>query len=110
MWRDDGLVKHEMTVQAGATDQLLNPAALRQAAGEGDGGGEPRFSSAILPPWVRKTPEITEVLPPRYLHGRSGGAFVPAMGQFLGSSAGVADVVHRRQADRGPVGVERLAE
>jgi hypothetical protein len=28
-----------------------------------------RFSSAILPPWARKTPKVTEVLPLLYLHG-----------------------------------------
>jgi transposase-like protein len=49
-----------------------------------------RFSSAILPPWARKTPKITEVLPLLYLHGLSTGDFVPALGQFLGSSAGLS--------------------
>jgi transposase-like protein len=49
-----------------------------------------RFSSAILPPWCRKTPKITEVLPLLYLHGLSSGDFVPALGQFLGSSAGLS--------------------
>ena len=51
-------------------------------------GERKRFSSAILPPWCRKTPKITEVLPLLYLHGLSSGDFVPALGQFLGSSAG----------------------
>jgi transposase-like protein len=49
-----------------------------------------RFSSAILPAWCRKTPKITEVLPLLYLHGLSTGDFVPALGQFLGSSAGLS--------------------
>jgi len=49
-----------------------------------------RFSSAILPPWVRKTPQISEVLPLLYLHGLSSGDFVPALGQFLGSHAGLS--------------------
>ena len=49
-----------------------------------------RFSSVILPPWCRKTPKITEVLPLLYLHGLSSGDFVPALGQFLGSSAGLS--------------------
>jgi putative transposase len=49
-----------------------------------------RFSSAILPAWCRKTPKITEVLPLLYLHGLSSGDFVPALGQFLGSSAGLS--------------------
>ena len=34
-------------------------------------GERARFSSAILPPWCRKTPKITEVLPLLYLHGLS---------------------------------------
>ena len=49
-----------------------------------DTGERKRFSSAILPPWCRKTPKITEVLPLLYLHGLSSGDFVPALGQFLG--------------------------
>ncbi len=36
-----------------------------------------RFSSAILPPWARKTPQLAEVLPLLYLHGLSSGDFVP---------------------------------
>src|SRR3954453_19039548 len=53
-------------------------------------GERARFSSAIVPPWARKTPKITEVLPLLYLHGLSSGDFVPALGQFLGSSAGLS--------------------
>src|SRR5881227_4007147 len=55
-----------------------------------DTGERRRFSSAILPPWCRKTPKITEVLPLLYLHGLSSGDFVPALGQFLGSTAGLS--------------------
>jgi putative transposase len=53
-------------------------------------GERQRFSSAILPPWARKTPKITEVLPLLYLHGLSSGDFVPALGQFLGSTKGLS--------------------
>ncbi|MFC7592459.1 IS256 family transposase [Nonomuraea antimicrobica] len=53
-------------------------------------GERRRFSSAILPPWCRKSPAITEVLPLLYLHGLSTGDFVPALGQFLGSSNGLS--------------------
>ena len=56
-------------------------------------GERMRFSSAILPPWCRKTPTITEVLPLLYLHGLSSGDFVPALGQFLGSAAGLSSSV-----------------
>ena len=59
-------------------------------------GERMRFSSAILPPWCRKTPKITEVLPLLYLHGLSSGDFVPALGQFLGSSAGLSAAVITR--------------
>ncbi|MCC9310098.1 transposase [Kitasatospora sp. RB6PN24] len=37
-----------------------------------------RFSSKILPPWCRKSPKVSEVLPLLYLHGLSSGDFVPA--------------------------------
>ncbi|MGH3630363.1 MAG: IS256 family transposase, partial [Sciscionella sp.] len=53
-------------------------------------GERRRFSSAILPPWARKTPKISEVLPLLYLHGLSTGDFVPALEQFLGSTAGLS--------------------
>ena len=53
-------------------------------------GDRCRFSSAILPAWCRRSPKITEVLPLLYLHGLSGGDFVPALEQFLGSSAGLS--------------------
>ncbi|XRQ07024.1 IS256 family transposase [Actinomadura welshii] len=56
-------------------------------------GERQRFSSAILPPWARKTPRVSEVLPLLYLHGLSSGDFVPALGQFLGSSAGLSGPV-----------------
>jgi transposase-like protein len=55
-----------------------------------DTGQRRRFASAILPAWCRKTPKITEVLPLLYLHGLSSGDFAPALGQFLGSSAGLS--------------------
>jgi putative transposase len=53
-------------------------------------GERRRFSSAILPPWCRKTPKVSEVLPLLYLHGLSSGDFVPALEQFLGTSAGLS--------------------
>jgi len=53
-------------------------------------GERKRFASAILPPWARKSPKIAEVLPLLYLHGLSTGDFVPALEQFLGSSAGLS--------------------
>jgi transposase-like protein len=63
-------------------------------------GERKRFSSAILPPWCRKTPKLAEVLPLLYLHGLSSGDFVPALGQFLGSTAGLSASVITRLTEQ----------
>ncbi len=63
----------------------INDKGIDEATGE-----RKRFSSAILPAWCRKTPQVTEVLPLLYLHGLSSGDFTAALGQFLGSSAGLS--------------------
>ena len=55
-----------------------------------DTGVRQRFSSAILPAWARKSPQMSEVLPLLYLHGLSSGDFGPALEQFLGSGAGLS--------------------
>jgi hypothetical protein len=60
---------------------------------DADTGERERFVSAILPAWARKTPKITEVLPLLYLHGLSSGDFMPALGQFLGSTKGLSGPV-----------------
>ncbi len=53
-------------------------------------GERMRFSSKILPPWCRRSPKVSEVLPLLYLHGLSSGDFVPALERFLGSAAGLS--------------------
>ncbi|MEQ4726302.1 IS256 family transposase, partial [Nonomuraea sp. B19D2] len=63
----------------------VNDKRVDEATGE-----RRRFSSAILPPWCRKSPAITEVLPLLYLHGLSTGDFVPALSQFLGTGTGLS--------------------
>jgi putative transposase len=55
-----------------------------------DSGDRHRFSSAILPAWARKSPQMTEVLPLLYLHGLSSGDFGAALQQFLGTGAGLS--------------------
>jgi transposase-like protein len=73
---------------AGAVDVVaprVNDKRIDKATGE-----RRRFASAILPPWCRRSPKISDVLPLLYLHGLSGGDFVPALEQFLGSSAGLS--------------------
>ena len=49
-----------------------------------------RFTSALLPAYMRKSPKVTEVLPILYLRGLSTGDFAPALGEFFGSEAGLS--------------------
>jgi putative transposase len=78
----------EVLTSAGAVEVVAPRVNDRRT--DPDTGQRCRFSSAILPPWCRKTPKITEVLPLLSLHGLSSGDFVPALGQFLGSTAGLS--------------------
>jgi len=86
--RNGSHLPREVLTSAGAV-QVTAP-RVNDRRVDPDTGERVRFSSAILPPWCRKTPKITEVLPLLYLHGLSTGDFVPALGQFLGSSAGLS--------------------
>ena len=61
-------------------------------------GERRRFSSAILPAWARKSPQVAEVLPLLYLHGLSSSDFGPALEQFLGSAAGLSAATITRLA------------
>jgi putative transposase len=53
-------------------------------------GERRRFKSMILPPYMRRSPKVTELLPLLYLHGLSSGDFVPALEEFFGSEAGLS--------------------
>lgn len=53
-------------------------------------GNRKGFKSAIVPPYVRRSPKVTEVLPLLYLHGLSSGDFVPALEEFFGTEAGLS--------------------
>jgi len=59
-------------------------------------GEKARFASVIVPPWCRRSPKVTEVLPLLYLHGLSSGDFVPALEGFFGASAGLSASVITR--------------
>src|SRR3989338_7955725 len=45
---------------------------------------EPRFTSALIPPYLRRTPHIEELLPVLYLKGISTGDFTEALQAILG--------------------------
>src|SRR3954453_7359022 len=83
-----------ITTVAGAVDiqaPRLNDRRVDPVTGE-----KARFKSSIVPPWCRKSPKVTEVLPLLYLHGLSTGDFVPALEGFFGSAAGLSPSVITR--------------
>lgn len=62
-------------------------------------GERRRFRSVILPPYMRRSAKVTEVLPLLYLHGLSTGDFAPALEEFFGTGAGLS-----------PASITRLTE
>jgi putative transposase len=52
-----------------------------------DEGRRQRFTSRILPPYMRRSPKVAEVLPLLYLRGLSTGDFRPALQALLGEDA-----------------------
>lgn len=50
-------------------------------------GNRQRFTSEILPPYMRRSPKVAEVLPILYLRGLSTGDFEPALRALLGEKA-----------------------
>jgi len=50
-------------------------------------GERQRFTSQILPPYMRRSPKVAEVLPVLYLRGLSTGDFKPALTALLGEDA-----------------------
>src|SRR5262249_25130307 len=49
-----------------------------------------RFPSAILPPWARRSPKVTEVIPVLNLRGISTKDFGPALAEFFDSDTGLS--------------------
>jgi putative transposase len=69
----------------------IGPVAVRQPRvrdrGAGDGGAKIHFTSAILPPYLRRAKSIEELLPWLYLKGISTGDFSEALAALLGPDA-----------------------
>ena len=63
-------------------------------------GNRHRFKSVILPPYMRRSPKVTEVLPLLYLHGLSSGDFVPALEEFFGTQAGLSSATITRLSEQ----------
>ena len=69
----------------------IGPVAVRcprvRDRGAGAAGAKIHFSSAILPPYLRRTRSIEELLPWLYLKGISTGDFGEALAALLGAAA-----------------------
>jgi putative transposase len=65
-----------------------------------ENGERRRFKSVILPPYMRRSPKVSELLPLLYLHGLSSGDFVPALEEFFGSRAGLSQKSITRLTER----------
>jgi putative transposase len=75
----------ERQIQTGIGPVEVRRPRVRDRAAEGD---EPiRFSSAILPAYLRRTKNIEELLPWLYLKGVSTGQFTEALAALLGPEA-----------------------
>src|SRR4051794_9635425 len=75
----------ERSIQTGVGSVEVRRPRVRD---RGDGGSEPvRLSSAILPPYLRRTRNIEELLPWLYLKGVSTGRFAEALVALLGPDA-----------------------
>jgi transposase-like protein len=73
-----------------------------------ENGNRHRFKSVILPPYMRRSPKVTEVLPLLYLHGLSSGDFVPALEEFFGTQAGLSAATITRLTEQWQIERERF--
>ena len=71
----------ERTVQCGAGELKM------QAPRVYDKRPSHKFTSSILPPYMRKSPRLEEAVPILYLRGLSTGDFGPALSALLGEEA-----------------------
>jgi putative transposase len=75
----------ERHIQTGIGPLAVSRARVRDRGGD---GSEPiRFSSAVLPPYLRRARNVEELLPWLYLKGVSTGQFAEALAALLGPDA-----------------------
>jgi putative transposase len=75
-----------ITTAAGAVE--ISAPKVNDRRVDRDTGERMRLKCSIVPPWCRKSPKVSEVLPLQYLHGLSSGD-CPALAELFGSSAGL---------------------
>jgi transposase-like protein len=83
-----------ITTAAGAVE--IRAPRVNDKRVDPDTGERMKFKSSIVPPWCRKSPKVSEVLPLLYLHGLSTGDFAAALAEFFGTSAGLSPSVITR--------------
>lgn len=76
----NGRAQSRKVIIGGMAVPVQAPRVDDQRAGE-------RFSSQILPPYLRRSPRLDQVLPLLYLRGLSTGDFAPALAELLGEAA-----------------------
>ena len=74
------------TVTCGAGTMQVRAPRVNDRRVDEDGGRR-RFTSRILPPYMRRSPQVAEVLPLLYLRGLSTGDFREALPALLGEDA-----------------------
>src|SRR3954462_13553956 len=84
------LVRHghrpERKIVTGLGPVCVREPRVRERRGAGE--GRIRFTSAILPPYARRSKSPEVVIPIQYLRGLSGGDFEDALSALLGPDAG----------------------
>jgi putative transposase len=78
-----GYGRPRQVVTAAGAIEVEAPRVRDRRAGE-------RFSSALLPPYLRRSPKVGAVLPLLYLHGLSSGDFEPALREFFGAESALS--------------------
>lgn len=86
----DRVVRHGLgpvrEIQTGIGPVAVQRVKLRDRGAEA-GSERIRFTSALLPPWARRTRSLDALLPILYLRGISMGDFQDALGALLGKDA-----------------------
>lgn len=90
---------NEREVVCGAGALEVRAPRVNDRRVDGDGNKQ-RFRSVILPPYMRRSPKVSEVLPLLYLHGLSSGDFLPALEEFFGTEAGLSPSTITRLTER----------
>jgi len=74
----------KLTIGSGTMEVTAPRVRDKRVDGDGD---RCRFTSEILPPYMRRSPKVAEVLPVLYLRGLSTGDFREALPALLGEEA-----------------------